>query len=156
MAGSDVGRPFSKDMSVPGLTDEQIKQEQEFLKGIPRINIGALLVPPVWGPAHGMWATVLFYPLWLFVDNAIYAAYTEGTIFSIIIAVLLGVSIVVGTMVFSLLSQPFAAHRAAEKGIEKERYLRNERIWAIVGLALAIVVVAWASYFNIAIRPTLG
>lgn len=156
MAGSDVGRPFSKDMSVPGLTDEQIKQEQEFLKGIPRINIGALLVPPVWGPAHGMWATVLFYPLWLFVDNAIYAAYTEGTILSIIIAVLLGVSIVVGTMVFSLLSQPFAAHRAAEKGIEKERYLRNERIWAIVGLALAIVVVAWASYFNIAIRPTLG
>lgn len=141
---------------MAGLTDEQIEQEQEFLKGVPRINIGALLIPPVWGPAHGMWATILFYPLWLFVDNAIYAAYTEQTVLSIVVAVVLGVSVIVGTVVFSLLSQPFAAHRAAGKGIDKERYLRIERIWAVVGVVLGVAVVAWATYYNLMIRPTLG
>lgn len=138
------------------LTDKQIEQEEEFLKGIPRLNIGALLIAPLWGPAHGMWATILFYPLWLFVDNAIYAAYVEQTFLSIVVALLLGLSIIVGTVIFSILSQAFAAHRAAEKGIEKAQYLRNERIWAIVGLVLGIAIVTWATYFNIVVRPTLG
>ena len=38
------------------LTDEQIAREEKFLEGIPRLNIGALFLPPIWGPAHGMWA----------------------------------------------------------------------------------------------------
>ena len=55
------------------LTDEQIAREERFLEGIPRLNIGALFLPPIWGPAHGMWATILFYPIWLFADNTFYA-----------------------------------------------------------------------------------
>ena len=38
------------------LTDEQIAAEERFLEGIPRWNIGALFLPPIWGPAHGFWA----------------------------------------------------------------------------------------------------
>ena len=57
------------------LTDEQIAREEKFLEGIPRLNIGALFLPPIWGPAHGMWAAILFYPIWLFADNMFYAAY---------------------------------------------------------------------------------
>ena len=48
------------------LTDEEIAREEKFLKGVPRVNIGALFLPPIWGPAHGMWAAILFYPIWLF------------------------------------------------------------------------------------------
>ena len=45
------------------LTDEQIAREEKFLEGIPRLNIGALFLPPIWGPAHGMWAAILFLSL---------------------------------------------------------------------------------------------
>ena len=44
------------------LTDEEIAREDEFLKGLPRFNIGAFLLPPIWGAAHGFWVTILFYP----------------------------------------------------------------------------------------------
>ena len=50
------------------LTDEQIAQEEKFLKGLPRVNIGALVMPGIWGPAHGFWACILFYPLMIFID----------------------------------------------------------------------------------------
>ena len=44
--------------SAAELTDEQIAQEQEFLRGLPRVNLGALLLPPVWGAGHGMMPTI--------------------------------------------------------------------------------------------------
>ena len=43
------------------LTDEQIAEEEKFLAGLPRVNLGALFLAPVWGPAHGMWAAFLFF-----------------------------------------------------------------------------------------------
>lgn len=138
------------------LTAEQIEREEQFMEGIPRINIGALVLAPIWGPAHGLWATILLYPLWLFVDNAIYAAWTERTPLAVTIAAVLAVSIIVGMVIFSLISQPFAAHRAAEKGVSREEYLRRERIWAVVCVVLGIAALAWATYFNLTIRPTLG
>ena len=32
------------------LTDEQIAEEEKFLAGLPRVNLGALFLAPVWGP----------------------------------------------------------------------------------------------------------
>lgn len=138
------------------LTDEQIARENEFLKGIPRINIGALFLPPIWGPAHGIWATILYYPLWLFADNTFYAAYSSPNVLSIIVAALVFVTLAAGTVVFSILSQPFAAHRAASRGADKQTYLRRERIWAIVSIALGCVMIAAATYYNLVVRPGLG
>jgi len=56
------------------LTDEQIKAEEEFMRGLPRFNVAAFLLPPIWGPAHGFWVTILYYPIWLFVDNLYHAS----------------------------------------------------------------------------------
>ena len=42
------------------LTDQQIAEEEEFLKGLPRVNIGALAMPGIWGPCHGFWVCILF------------------------------------------------------------------------------------------------
>ena len=99
------------------LTDEQIACEEEFLSGMPPLNVGALFLPPIWGPAHGMWATILFYPIWLFADNMFYAAYAEPTALSLTVAVVVFLTLTAGTVAFARLGQPFAAHRAALRGV---------------------------------------
>lgn len=138
------------------LTDEQIAREERFLEGIPRLNIGALFLPPIWGPAHGMWAAILFYPIWLFADNTFYAAFTERTPLAIIVATVVFLTLTAGTVVFAVLGQPFAAHRAASLGQDKEAYLKRERVWSIACVAAGIVMLAVATYYNLVIRPTVG
>lgn len=138
------------------LTDAQIKAEEEFLRGMPPINIGAFLLPPIWGPAHGMWATIVYYPIWLFADNMFYAAYAERTPFSIGIAVVVFVTLLAITLAFARISQPLAAHRAVARGISKEAYLKRERVWAAACAVAGVVAIAAATYYNLAIRPTLG
>lgn len=134
------------------LTDEQIAQEEKFLEGIPRINWGAFFMPGIWGPAHGFWVAILFYPLWLLVDNLIFGAYRNPEPWSIAIAVAAGVIIVGITIAFARVSQPFAAHRAIDHGVSKETFLKRERIWTVVSLVLAIAALAWATYYNLNIR----
>lgn len=153
---SAIGRDKKDWWPMAELTDEQIAAEEKFLKGIPRINIAAFLLPPIWGPAHGLWATILFYPIWLFADNAFYAAYTEQTTLSYIIALVIFVSLVAVSVVFSILSQPYAAHRADKKGISKDTYVKRQRIWALVSIVLGCAMLAGATYYNVVIRPTLG
>lgn len=138
------------------LTDEQIAAEERFLEGIPRWNIGALFLPPIWGPAHGFWVTILFYPLWLFADNSFYAAYSQPTALSMVLAVVVGVVLVAVTFLFARLSQPFAAHRAVVRGVSKETYVRRERIWTVVCVAIGCVMIGFATWYNLMIRPGLG
>lgn len=138
------------------LTDEQIAREERFLEGIPRLNIGALFLPPIWGPAHGMWATILFYPIWLFADNTFYAAFTERTPLAIIVALIVLVTLTAGTVAFAILGQPFAAHRAAGLGVDKETYLKRERVWSIACVIAGAVMIVAATYYNLVIRPTMG
>ncbi|MEG2368857.1 MAG: viscotoxin-A3 [Raoultibacter sp.] len=138
------------------LTDEQIKQEDAFLKGMPPLNIGALFLPPIWGPAHGMWATILFYPIWLLADNAFYAAFVQRNALSYIIAAIIFITLTAGTFVFARLAQPFAAHRAVAGGKSKKDYLRAERVWAVVCVVFGSAALVAATYYNVVIRPTLG
>lgn len=140
-------------MAGTPLTDEQIAQEEQFLKGLPRVNLGALFLAPVWGPAHGMWAAFLFFVAWLFVDNVIYAATVEPTVLNVILAVLMTAALVGGTLVFAIVSQPFAAHRAEALGESRVDYLRRQRVWAVVSVVAAVIVVALATYYNLEIRP---
>ena len=138
------------------LTDEQIAAEEKFLQGIPRWNIGALLLPPIWGPAHGFWVTILFYPLWLFADNSFYAAYAERSPLAIALAVVVGVVLVGVTVLFARLSQPYAAHRAVDRGVSKETYVRRERVWAVVCVVVGFAMIALATWYNLSVRPGLG
>lgn len=137
------------------LTDEQIAEEEKFLQGLPRVNLGALFLAPIWGPAHGMWAAFLFFVAWLFVDNAIYAASSSPTPLNVGLAVLMAAGIVAATVVFAIVAQPFAAHRAERMGESRERYLRRQRIWAIVGAIVAVLIVVFATWYNIDMRPPL-
>ena len=148
-------RTKSNQTQPAGLTDEQIARENEFLKGLPRFNIAAFLMPPIWGPANGMWITILWYPVWLFTDNIFYAAYELQTPFAITMAVIVGVLLTTGTVVFAIVSQPFAAHRAENQGISRETYLRRQRYWAIGCAILAALMLGLATYYNLTMRGTM-
>lgn len=138
------------------LTDEQIAQEEAFMRGLPRVNWGALLLPPVWGAGHGMMPTILFYPAWLLADNCFYAAWAEPTPLSVAVAAVVLAILVAVTVGFALVSQPLAAHRAESMGVDRATYLRRERRWA-VGCAIGgAAMIALATYYNLAIRPTVG
>lgn len=123
---------------------------------MPRLNVGALFLPPIWGPAHGIWAALLFYPIWLFADNTFYAAWSERTPLALIVAVIVFVTLTAGTVAFAIIGQPFAAHRAASRGTSREAYLRQQRIWSVVSVVAGCVMIAGATYYNLVIRPTLG
>ena len=71
------------------------------MQGLLPLNLGALFMPPIWGPAHGIWITILFYPLWLFADNLFYAAFTEPTTLTVVCAVLVFIGSVVVTVLFA-------------------------------------------------------
>lgn len=134
------------------LTDKQIQEENRFLEGLPRINWGALLMPGIWGPAHGFWVCLLFYPLWLLADNLTFNAYIDPQPLWIALSIIVLVLTIAATIVFALVSQPIAAHRAEDKGLTRQQYLKRERIWAVVCLILAVAAVAWATYYNLNIR----
>lgn len=136
------------------LTDEQVKNEADFLKGLPRINIAALLLPPIWGPFHGFWITILFYPAWILTDNLIYAAWAEPSTMSIAFAVLTVLTLLALTIIFSMVSQPIAAHRAEDNGISRQEYLKKQRYWAIGCAIGAIIMLALASYYNLYLRTS--
>ena len=138
-----------------GLTDEQIAAEEEFLKGIPRFNLGAFVMPAIWGPAHGFWVAILYYPIWLLADNVLYNAYEQQTAFAIVIAVLVILILIAITLAFALVSQPLAAHKAVDKGKTKEQYVARERIWTVVCVVIGIVFIAIATWYNLDVRPTL-
>lgn len=138
---------------MAGLTDEQVKREEAFMKGLPRVNVGALLMPPIWGPAHGFWVTILFYPAWLIADNVFYAAFAEPTPLAIIIAVSTFIILLGVTVAFSVVAQPLAAHRAQDRGMSREAYLARQRIWAVASGIIGIVMIALATWYNIAWRP---
>ena len=137
------------------LTDKQIKDEEKFLEGVPRFNIAAFLLPPLWGPVHGYWVTILFYPLWLFLDNMLYGVYADPSAFTILLAVGACVLYAAFCVAFSLVSQPLAYHRAHAKGVTKEQYLKQQRIWAVVSIVIAAIMLALATYYNLAIRTEI-
>lgn len=140
---------------MAGLTDEQIAEEEKFLRGLPRVNVGALLLAPVWGPAHGMWPAFLFFVAWLFVDNAVYAASAQPTVMNVVLAAVMLVGLVGATVVFAIVAQPFAAHRAEAMGVDRTTYLRRQRAWAVAGAVAAVAVVAFATWYNLDMRPAL-
>ncbi|MDO4182655.1 MAG: viscotoxin-A3 [Coriobacteriia bacterium] len=148
------GRAAAESASC-GLSDEDIRQEEAFLRGVPFLNVGALFMPPIWGVAHGDWICVLFYPAWLFCDNLFYAAYSAPSVLSVVLAVVCGLVLTAVTFVYARISSPRSAHRAAARGIARERYLRTERFWAVGMVILGVIMIAAATWYNLCIRSTV-
>ncbi len=138
------------------ITDEQYAAESRLLEGVPRVNVGALLMPPIWGPAHGIWATIVFYPLWIVADTCFVNAIVYRSALAIIAGVAVFVLLSAATVAFAIVSQPFALHRALEMGVSKERYLKRQKAWAIAGVIVGGIAIAAATYYNLFMNPDLA
>ena len=97
------------------LSDAQIAEEEKFLKGLPRFNIGAFLMPGIWGPAHGFWVCILFYPLYVFIDNLFFGAFVDPQPWKVAVAVLAGIIFLGVSIAFSLVSQPIYFSRSVAR-----------------------------------------
>ena len=78
---------------------------------------------------------------------------TEPTALSVVLAVVMTAALVGATVVFAIVSQPLAAHRAENLGESREHYLRRQRVWAVVSVVAAVIVVALATWYNLEFRP---
>ena len=122
--------------------------------GLPRVNWGALLMPAIWGPAHGQWITILFYPLWLFADTALTNAVFYGGL-----ALVLALIVISGSAAITIYygcTAGFIAYKRVADRVSKERFLAQERKWVVVSAIIALLFLAWASWYNLAIRLPAG
>ena len=130
--------------------------EEISLEGLPPLNLGALFMPPIWGPAHGIWITILYYPAWLLIDNLFYGVYENPQPLTITLAVIAGLILAGVTIVFARASQVYALRRDLSRGKTKEQYRKRQVIWAATRGILAAVMLGAATYYNLVIRPTIG
>lgn len=145
-----------KKAAAEALSDSQVRSEEELLKGVPRLNVGALFLPPIWGPAHGIWISIVFYPLWIVADTCFVNALTVRSALAIALGVVVFVVLTAMHVGFAIVSQPFALHWSLNRGISKERYLARQRIWTPVCVAVGLAMIAAATYYNVAINPALA
>lgn len=132
------------------------RKREEITDGLLPINIGALLMPPIWGPAHGIWITILYYPVWLLADNLFYGVYQNPTPLSVSLSVIAFVVLAGVTILFARASQGYACQRALSQGKTKEEYRKRQRVWAIAMGVFAFAMIAWATYYNLFLRATMG
>lgn len=129
---------------------------EELMEGVPFFNIGAMFMPPVWGPAHGIWMTIVFYPLWCVADSAFWAAYCDPTPLSVASAVGIFVLGAAATLMFAHTCQWHGLVRAFEQGHDKEWYLRRQKVWAVGCVLFALLLIGVATWFNLTMRADLG
>lgn len=141
------GGHAKEDISVAVLVGKD-----EPLPHMPRLNVGALFMPAIWGPAHGQWYMILFYPIWLLMDNLIYGA-VHGTA-SPALAVVAVAACAWFTVFYALHANSYAYRRvAAERS--PEEFLASERRWSALFVAIGVAFLAFATWYNLAVRPGL-
>lgn len=121
---------------------------------LPRFGLGAFLLTPIWAPAHGFWIAVLLYPAWVFVDSLFRQAYLQQTAWSWVVAALICLATVGVSAWIAVSGQRNAYLRVAGK-VPLKTYLARERIWNILSVPVAIAVLAFATYYNLVVFPTL-
>ena len=116
---------------------------------IPEFNWGAFLMPPIWGAGHGQVFAVVLYPAWLMVDNLLWAALHGRGNMVLAMAALLGT---LAFMFFYARTANYVGYMRVITEKSPEEYVARERKWAIAMAALALVMVAFATWYNLAVR----
>ncbi|MDR1088271.1 MAG: hypothetical protein LBL23_03250 [Coriobacteriales bacterium] len=143
---------------------EELQFAEPDLSRVPRINWGALLMPAVWGPVHGQWITILFYPLWLFADTCltnavIFGGLSSGLLSTGGLATILAATVVLGTAAITFLYASTAGRKAYLRAAERmtlQEYLARERVWAVVCALIALLFIVLATWYNLAVRIPAG
>lgn len=126
---------------------------EEPVPSLPRFNWGAFLIPFLWGPAHGQWVGAIFIPIWLFMDSIIRTAVGGVPITKVVAAIV--VALTFAFQYFFARRANGVAFRRVMGHVTVEEYTRRQRVWAVVGVPIAIALVAWAVWFDVTVVPTL-
>ena len=128
---------------------------------LPRFNLAAFLMPPVWGVGHGSWVGALVLPLWLFTDSAFQAAYFQGgdygarTTFTLWLFPTLMALVTFALMLwYGFRGWGLAWRRkfeGGEQGVTFEQFLKSEQRWIWVSLPMLLAAVALGVYFWVAV-----
>lgn len=117
------------------------------LPSLPRFNLSAFLVPPVWGPAHGQWAGAIFLPLWLFLDSTVRAAVQHPSGFTVPPAIIASVVTLAAMSWFGKRGNGLAWRRVSGHRSPAE-YARRERAWLVVSVPLFVLLAGIAVYYD--------
>ena len=121
---------------------------REAVPVLPRFNLAAFLVPPIWGPAHGQWVGVVFLPMWLFVDSIV-ASGGAGGVPTRSASLVVVVATLAFQAFFAKRANGLAWRRVAEK-VPVALFARRERWWAIASVPVAAALLGWAVWFHLA------
>lgn len=120
---------------------------------LPRFNLAAFLIPPIWGPAHGQWIGAAFLPIWLFMDSIIAKESYGGSVTRVA---------AIGVVGFTLAFQVWFGSRGNGLAFRRvwdkttvDAFVRGQRIWAVVSVPVAAALVGWAVYFHLVLEATL-
>jgi hypothetical protein len=119
----------------------------EPVPALGRFNLAAFLVPPIWGPFHGQWASAIFLPLWVFADSVIASAAGRGAA-GLAGAVFVGV-VTLGIQAFFAKRANGVAWRRVAARVSVEEFSRRERAWAVAAIPLGLLIVGWATYYRV-------
>lgn len=122
----------------------------ELVPRLPRFNVGAMLVPPLWGPAHGLWAGAMFLPVWLFADSAVAVAIEPGGTGAVAGAVAIVSLTLVAQLWFAKRANGLAWRRVSHR-VSVEEFSARERAWALALAPLGAALLAWAVYYRLVI-----
>lgn len=134
------------------ITGRLVLRPDEPVPALPRFNLAAFLIPPVWGPAHGQWVGAIFLPIWLFMDSIIATA--DRSRFGWAVAVFVVAATLTFQFFFARRANGLAYRRVWDK-MTVEQFVARQRVWAWVSIPLALALIGWAVYFRLVLAPTL-
>lgn len=126
----------------------------EAVPSLPRFNLAAFLMPPIWGPAHGQWVGAVFLPIWLFMDSIIASAGRGGAATEVAAVLVVGATI--AFMAFFAKRANGLAYRRVCERVSVADYVRREKLWAVASLPFAVAIIGWALYYRFVFEAASG
>ena len=121
---------------------------------LPQFNLAAFLLPMIWGPAHGQWAGAVFLPLWLFADSIVRSAAGMGPAGRVAAAGAVAVTLAMAAF-FGRRADGLGWRRVCDR-VTVDEWAARQRVWAVISVPVAAVLLGAAVYFNTVILPARG
>lgn len=116
---------------------------------IPQFNWGAFLMPPIWGAGHGQVFAVVVYPMWLMVDNLLWASLHGRASMALALLALAGT---LAFMFFYARTANYVGYMRVLASKSPDEYCAAERRWTVVCAVIAVFMVAFATWYNLTVR----
>ncbi len=117
------------------------------LPQLPVFNWGAFFMPMIWGPANGLWAGMILFPVWLFADSIFMSAYRNGG--GLYVAAFAVGVLTLWFMAWFARTASISAYMRVSDRMTIAAFNNRQKKWAVGGAVFFIGVMALATYYNI-------